>query len=256
MADAQLQNFQEEINNIRIRRGSVVFANASDYTLAKSTIVAIDDVANTIDVAGDVSADLSAGDTVPIIGAPTDPNNGNYTLASAPEYDPAGDTSDITRLELVQSLGGTTVEGSAVTSNFALHTQGIIKDTSFPGEKVEFGPDNSGRTFTKGFNINGQYTAMQTGPDELQNLPAIANPSGNGLYMAFVDNSFAVEDEATGMQYSDIVQEDKIELLNVSVAPDFTLNFSREESEITNEVKGFVPVSELQKLYKEPIIFG
>jgi len=251
-AQAKLDAFTEAIDNIRSRRGVVVFCNASSYQVAKSTIVAVDDTANTVDVDKDVST-LSAGDVVAIVEAPTDPNTGTYTLASAPTWD---STNGVSTVELVESLGGATVEGSLVEPSFTLYTAGIIKDTNFGGEKVEFGPDNMGRTFVKGFDITGAFTAMQTGPKELQNLPAIAAPSGNGLYMAFVDNPFPIADEATGIQFSDIATQDKIELLNASVSPDFDLNFSREESEIPAEVNGYIPVSELTKIYSEPIAMG
>ena len=142
------------------------------------------------------------------------------------------------------------------TTSLSLNTVGIIKDTNVQGEPNTFGPDNQGRTFTKGFDVTAQFMAMQTGPTELQNLPALAEPSGNGLYIAFVDNPFPIADESAGIQMSDIETLDKIELLNASVNPSFNLDFSREESEIGNEVTGYIPVSELEKMYSEPIIMG
>lgn len=143
-----------------------------------------------------------------------------------------------------------------ITSSLSLNTAGIIKDTNIEGESSEFGPDNQGRTFTKGFDITGMFTAMQTGPPELQNLPALAEPSGNGLYIAFVDNPFPIADESAGIMYSDIASLDKVELLNASVSPSFTLDFSREESEISNEIKGYISVDELENIYNSPILMG
>ena len=142
------------------------------------------------------------------------------------------------------------------TSSLSLSTAGIIKDTNIEGEPNEFGPDNQGRTFTKGFDITAQFIAMQTGSDELQNLPALAEPSGNGLYVAFVDNPFPVADQSAGIMYSDIESEDKVELLDASVNPSFTLDFSRDESEIGNELTGYISVDELEEIYNSPILMG
>jgi len=142
------------------------------------------------------------------------------------------------------------------TTSLALNTAGIIKDTNIEGEPNEFGPDNQGRTFTKGFDITAQFAAMQTGADELQNLPALAEPSGNGLYVGFVDNPFPVADQSAGIMYSDIETEDKVELLDASVNPSFTLDFSREESEIGNELTGYISVDELEEIYNSPILMG
>jgi len=145
-------------------------------------------------------------------------------------------------------------EGTA--STLSLNTAGIIKDTNIEGEPNEFGPDNQGRTFTKGFDVTASFTAMQTGSDELQNLPALAEPSGNGLYVAFVDNPFPVSDQSSGIMYSDIDSEDKVELLDASVNPSFTLDFSRDESEIGNELTGYISVDELEEIYNSPILMG
>lgn len=142
------------------------------------------------------------------------------------------------------------------TTELVLNTAGIIKDTSVEGEPNEYGPDNQGRTFTKGFDITASFMAMQTGPEELQNLPALAEPSGNGLYVAFVDNPFPIADETTGITMTDIESLDKLELLNASVSPSFSLNFSRDESEIGAEITGYISVEELQKMYAEPIRMG
>jgi len=178
--NATLDAFEERIDNIKQRRGVVVFAQASDYI----------------------------------------------------------DWSDGT------------------TTSLALNTAGIIKDTNVQGEPNQFGPDNQGRTFTKGFDITAQFAAMQTGAQELQNLPALAEPTGNGLYIAFVDNPFPIADQTAGIMMSDIDVLDKVELLNASVNPSFSLDFSREESEIGNEINGYVSVDELEKMYIEPILMG
>jgi len=143
-----------------------------------------------------------------------------------------------------------------ISSTLSLNTAGIIKDTNIEGEPSEFGPDNQGRTFTKGFDITANFVAMQTGPQELQNLPALAEPSGNGLYVAFVDNPFPIADQSSGIMYSDIDTLDKVELLDASVNPSFTLDFSREESEIGNELTGYISVDELQEIYNSPILMG
>jgi len=180
MPTPSLTNFEERIENIKERRGVVVFAQASDYI----------------------------------------------------------DWSDGT------------------TSTLALNTAGIIKDTNIQGEPNEYGPDNQGRTFTKGFDVTAAFAAMQTGPQELQNLPALAEPTGNGLYIAFVDNPFPIADQTSGIMMSDISALDKVELLNASVNPSFDLNFSREESQIGSEITGYISVDELSKLYVEPILMG
>jgi hypothetical protein len=145
---------------------------------------------------------------------------------------------------------------SGTTTSLALNTAGIIKDTNVDGEPNEFGPDNQGRTFTKGFDVTANFVAMQTGPNELQNLPALAEPAGNGLYVAFVDNPFPIADQTAGIMMSDITALDKVELLDASVNPSFSLNFSRDESEIGNELTGYISVAELEKIYTEPILMG
>lgn len=178
---ATLDGFKKAIENIKIRRGVVVFCNASDYT----------------------AADL---ETTP--------------------------------------------------SGLTLYTAGIIKDMNLGGDPVEFGPDTQGRTFVKGFNTNLAYTLMQTGADELSSLPAIMTPSGNGLYVALCDDPFPIADPATGITYEDIAAVDKIEMLNVNFGASLDINFNRDESGVETTSTGFIPVSELSKLYTEPLILG
>lgn len=144
---------------------------------------------------------------------------------------------------------------SAVTSDFNLYTPGIIKDTNVGGDPIEYGPDNNGRTFVKAFDMNLQWVLMQSGPPELQNLPAVANPSGDGLYIGITDGPFTPA-SAAQIKYSDIASLNKIEFLNASVSPTMELNFSREESGITNAVKGVIEVADLTKLYSEPILLA
>lgn len=252
MSQASLDDFDEAIANIKQRRGVVVFAQGADYVSNRYEITSVDTTADTVGVEADLSGSLSAGDSVPITNAPTGttPKNGTYTVSSVSYASPE------TTVTFNESLEDSTVEGNLIDPNFGLNTAGIIKDTNIEGESNEFGPDNQGRTFTKGFDITGMFTAMQTGPPELQNLPALAEPSGNGLYIAFVDNPFPIADETAGMMYSDVAPLDKVELLNASVSPSFTLDFSREESEISNEVKGYISVDELEKIYNSPILMG
>jgi len=250
MSNAKLSAFEERIENIKQRRGVLLFADASTYITQREEITAVDDGTNTVDVAADLSG-LSVGVGVPIIDAPTDPNTGTYTLTDA-----TYDGTTYTTLTFDEALGGATVEGYVVDPRFALNTAGIVKDTNIGGEPNQFGPDNQGRTFTKGFDITGQFAMMQTGAPELQNLPALAEPAGNGLYVAFVDNPFPVADQGAGVQFTDIALQDKVELLNAAVNPTFALDFSREESDISSEITGYVSVSELEKMYSAPILMG
>jgi len=249
MGQASLNAFEEAIGNIKQRRGVVVFAEVATYLANRYAITAVDAVANTVGVDADLSG-LPTGTSIPLTNAPTDPNTGTYTVTGVSYASPT------TTLTLDESLTGSTVEGYIVDPRFSLYTAGIIKETSMEGEPSEYGPDNQGRTFTKGFDLTGAFTCMQTGAPELQNLPALAEPSGNGLYMAFVDSPFPLENKSSGVQMLDITPEDKIELMNASVNPSFTLDFSREESEIGNEITGYLSVEELENIYLQPLLIG
>jgi hypothetical protein len=140
-----------------------------------------------------------------------------------------------------------------------LTTVGIIKDTSFGFEPVVYGPDNSGREFVKMFDITISFALMQTGANELQNLSAMAAPSGNGLYLVITDKP--VLDPVSPDTWADAVAAvpvtAKIQILNVSIKPTGSLNYSRDESMITCEATFTIEVEELDKLYTaSPILAG
>lgn len=141
-----------------------------------------------------------------------------------------------------------------VDGTTAINTAGIIKDTVLGGSAIDFGPDNNGRTFTKAFDMELAFALMQTGATELQNLPAVLNPAGEGLYIALTDR--AIQPAGAGFVLSDLDAAEKIEFLNASASGELDLNFSREESTVPLVVRGVLDVVDLESLYVEPIVLG
>jgi hypothetical protein len=171
---------------------------------------------------------------------------------------PASITAFAKAIEDIRARRGQVFVAPAATPA-GLTTVGIVKDTSFAFEPVVYGPDNSGREFVKMFDVTISFALMQTGNNELQNLSAMASPSGNGLLLILTDKP--VLDPVSPDTWADVVGAvpitSKIQVTNVSIKPTGMLNFSREESMITCEATFTVEVEELDKLYTaSPIVAG
>lgn len=244
----QISAFKKEIQNLKFRRGVVLFGPTADVSAGGFPLSGVDDTAQIFEVENvDLTKYFAASGQIEIGGSTA--NDDRYTI-DAISYDDVSSPAKST-ITTVEAIPDPTVDGAILRPLF---TAGIIKDTNVQGDPIEYGPDNNGRTFVKAFDMTLAWALMQTGAPELQNLPALANPEGDGLYVVMTDGPFVAGSLITDTDIDGVVSF--IEFANASVSPAIELNFSREESGITSQMKGVIEVADLTKLYAEPILLS
>lgn len=138
-------------------------------------------------------------------------------------------------------------DGGTAWTNF-----GRVKNASISIQPVVGEKDVAGREMVQAFDITATFVMMQTSKAEIATLGSLAAPDGatypNGHYIFFSDVPRA--SLAAGADPA----VDGFAFKNVLPKPSIDVNLSGEESMITIEITGRVPVTAFDNFDTSPII--
>lgn len=119
---------------------------------------------------------------------------------------------------------------------------GRVRDVSFDWEAVTGSADTGGRQKTRAFDVTLTFTLMQSSAATLGGVASLANPTGDGLTLAFT-SSIVEPDASTGA-----ITNAEFTFHGCLPEVSGSIPFNGDETAIPVTVRGRVPVSEFQSL--------